>query len=124
MIYGSYFGISFLLGLRNVQFLSVALSPLPLIINLVLNLCCLFLCIRFFLGKKRMSPVPVYIAGGVYALTGIFFSFVSFFSEVPTAVYRNWLMEGIFSLLANLVMLALLVVMTYTLHRKRKLSMK
>ena len=34
----------------------------------------------------------------------------------------NYLMDSVFSLLANLVMLALLVVMAYTLHRKRKLG--
>lgn len=124
LIYGSYFGISLLLGLRNIAFLSVAPSAGPLAINLVMNLCCLLLCVLFFAGKKRMSPVPVYIATGVYAIVGIYFSFVAIFSEVPTHIHRNMLMENIFALLENLIMLALLVVMTYTLHRKRKLSMK
>lgn len=124
LIFGSYFGISFLTGLRSVAYLSVAPSAVPLVIHLVLNLSCLLLCICFFSEKKRMSPIPIYIAAGVYALVGIIIFLASLFGEASTQMYRNWLMEGIFSLLANLVMLALLAVMTYMLHRKRKLSMK
>ena len=124
LIYGSYFGISILLGLSNVFTLPEGISPVPLTIHLVLYLGCLLLCIRFFSGKSRMSPIPVYIACGVYAIIGLTFSITAFSSEIPAYVHRNLLMDGVFALLENLIMIALLVVMTYTLHRKRKLSMK
>jgi len=125
LIYGSYFGISLLLGMVNVFSLPEGTSPVPFIVRAVVsNLCCLLICIRFFAGKKQMSPVPVYIACGVYAIIGFTCSFTAFSSEIPAYVHRNLLMDGVFSLLENLVMIALLVVMTYTLHRKRKLSMK
>jgi len=124
LIYGSYFGISLVLGIINLVSLPEGMSPVPLIVRAVAsNLCCLLLCICFF-GKKKMSPIPVYIASGVYVIIGLTYSFTAFFSEIPTHVYRNLLMDGVFSLLENLIMIALLVVMTYTLHRKRKLSAK
>lgn len=124
-IYGSYFGISVVLGLVNLSGLPEGTSLVPFVVRAVVsNLCCLILSICFFSEKKKMSPVPVYIAGVAYAMIGMFFSFKAIFSGIPTVMYRNMLMESVFSLLENLVMTALLLVMTYTLHRKRKLSMK
>ena len=124
LIYGSYFGISLLLGLCNAFSLPEGISPVPLTIYLVLNMCCPVFCSCFFSGKKIRSPIPVYIAAGVYAMYRILLCVIVFSSEVPTDAYRNPLMDYVFSVLEHLTMIALLAVMTYTLHRKRKLSMK
>ena len=127
LIYGSYFGVSLILGCVNVFGYGLPEGTLPvffIVRGILLNLCCLLLCICFFSGKKMMSPLPVYIASGVYAAVGITSSFAAYFPEIPMHEYRNVLMDGMLALLENLIMLALLVVMAYTLHRKRKLSMK
>lgn len=71
-----------------------------------------------------MSPIPVYIVSGAYAIYRIILCVIAFSSEAPTDAYRNPLMDNVFSVLEHLIMLALLVVMTYTLYRKRKLSAK
>lgn len=124
LIYGTYFGISLLIGLINVFTLPTGTSPVIFIAAIALNLVCLILCVRFFEGKKMTSPVPVYVACVVYALVGSFGFLWSVFSGIPVHDYRNLLMESIFAQLENLVMLGLLVVMAYMLHRKRKLSVK
>ena len=124
LIYGSYFGISLLIGLRNAFSLPEGISPVPLTGYLLLNMCCLLLCVCFFSGKKKMSPIPVYIVSGAYAIYRIILCVIAFSSEAPTDAYRNPLMDNVFSVLEHLIMLALLVVMTYTLYRKRKLSAK
>lgn len=124
LIYSSYFGISILTGLMGAFSLPVGISTGVLVGAIALNLCCLLVCIRFFSGKRMASPVAVYIVSGVYALIGIVSFFISIFQEIPTHQFRNYFMESIFALLENLVMLALLAVMAYTLHKKRKLSAK
>ena len=53
LIYGSYFGISLLLGLVNVFSLPEGTSPVPLSVYLVLNMCCLLLCVCFFSEKNE-----------------------------------------------------------------------
>ena len=124
LIYGSYFGISILLGLSNVFTLPEGISPVPLTIHLVLYLGCLLLCIRFFSGKSRMSPIPVYVVAGAYAIVRSITCVTALFREAAVDTYNNPRMDITLSLLECLIMIALLVVMTYTLHRKRKLSMK
>ena len=124
LIYGAYFGISLLTGLINVFSLPAGVSPVMFIARIALNLICLVLCVCFFAGKKIASPVPVYVACGVYAIVGSSGFFASVFSGLPAHEYRNFLMESIFAQLENMVMLGLLAVMAYILHRKRKLSIK
>ena len=78
-----------------------------------------------FAGKRTNSPVPLYVTCVIYGTIGIIIFITGLFSGKPMHdVYRNYLMDSVFSLLANLVILALLVVMAYTLHRKRKLSVQ
>ena len=71
-----------------------------------------------------MSPIPVYVVAGAYAVTRSITCVTALLREAPVDPYRNSLMDITLSLLECLIMIALLVVMTYTLHRKRKLSMK
>ena len=125
MIYSSYFGISLLIGLINVFSVRGGSMTLYLAGIMVLNLLCIILCIRFFAGKRTNSPVPLYVTCVIYGTIGIIIFITGLFSGKPMHdVYRNYLMDSVFSLLANLVILALLVVMAYTLHRKRKLSVQ
>ncbi|MGN1083857.1 MAG: helix-turn-helix domain-containing protein [Lachnospiraceae bacterium] len=123
MIYSGYFGISLLIGGINVFSVSGGFITLYFAGTMVLNLLCFILCIRFFAGKRITSPVPLYVTCAIYGTLGIIIFITGLFSGEPMHdVYRNYLTDSAFSLLANLVMLALLVVMAYTLHRKRKLS--
>ncbi len=125
LIYSSYFGISILVGLMSVFSMPEGTSPALFAGAIALNICCLLVCIRFFAGSKMTSPIPVYIVSGVYALSGSISFFSGVFSEIPTYLHRNlFMMESIFALLGNLIMLTLLAVMAYSLHRKRKLSTK
>ena len=122
-IYSGYFGISILTGVTGLFPLSQG-APLFLFLGgIVINVCSLLVCICFFSGRST-SPVPVYAVSGIYALVGILNIFVTDLGSLPENLYREMFMESAFSLLENLVMLALLTVMAYTLHRKRKLSMK
>ena len=124
VIYGSYFGISLFIYFWNFISLPEGISPVPLTIYLVLNLCCLCFCVCFFAEKRRMGPIPVYIVAGVQAIYRIILCVIALSAKAPADPYRNTLMDNVFSVLEHLIMLALLVVMTYTLHRKRQLSMK
>ena len=123
-IYCSYFGISILIGLLGIVSLPQGMSLVLFLGAIALNLCCLLICVCFFTGKRITSPVPVYIASSVYALSGILNVLLSDFKSIPAHMHRDLFMESSFALLENLVMLALLSVMAHTLHRKRKLSEK
>ena len=124
MIYSAYFGISVFIGLISVFSHPVGISLTFFAGAIVLNLLCLIFCIRFFESSKIISPIPVYVVCAVYAMSGMLSFFAGLSAEVVADTYRNFVMESIFALLENLVMLTLLAVMTYTLHRKRKLSKK
>lgn len=120
-IYCGYFGIPLLVGIIPMFSLSGGFIVLYFIGTLVLNLLCLLFCIRFFAGKQITSPVPLYIASGIYGVVGIIPFFTRFFSSIRMRD-SYMLIDCTLSMLANLAMLALLVAMVYTLHRKRRLS--
>lgn len=122
-IYGCYFGLSLLIGLTSLINLPTGSIPFFFWGNMVLNLLCLILTIYFFTGKQNAYPLPLYISCGTYS----FFGIILFMKGLCTGTfqqdtYGNYLMNSTLSLLANLILLALLVIMTYTLHRKRRLS--
>lgn len=121
LIYSGYFGISLLVGIITITALRDRGVILYFIGTTLLTLLCLLLCIRFFAGKRITSPVPLYITGGIYGVIGIVNCFTGLLSSVRTRD-AYLLTDCVFSLLANLAILALLVVMVYTLHRKRRLS--
>lgn len=123
LIYSCYFGLSLLIGLTHLFTPVEGLSACFFWGNLVLNLLCLIFTVCFFTGKQITGPMPIYISCGVYGIFGIFIFIKGLLSGIPMHdTYRNNLMDSTLGLLANLIMLALLVVMAYTLHRKRRLS--
>ena len=126
LIYSGYFGVSLIIGLFNLFPLTEGSIGILFAGHMILNLLCLVLCIRFFTGKHaNANPVPIYIASGIYGILGIIIYIKGLFSGISAQdTYRNYLMDSTFSLLENLIMLALLVVMTYALHRKRRLAVK
>ena len=126
LIYSGYFGVSLIIGLFNLFTPAEGFIGILFAGHMILNLLCLILCIRFFTGKhKNANPIPIYIASGIYGVLGIIIYIKGLFSGISAQnTYRNHLMDSTFSLLENLIMLALLVVMTYTLHRKRRLAAK
>lgn len=122
-IYSCYFGLSLFIGLINL--FTPAEGTLAFFFwgHMVLNLLCLIFTIFFFTGKRIAGPMPLYISCGAYGVFGILVFIYGVFTYIPQQdAYRNYLMDSTLGLLANLILLALLVVMTYTLHRKRKLS--
>jgi hypothetical protein len=122
-IYSCYFGISLLIGLTNL--ITPAEGTITFFFwgNMVLNLLCLFFTICFFTGKRIAGPMPLYISCGVYNVFCVILFIKGLLSDIPQQdTYRNYLMDSTLGLVANLIMTALLVVMAYTLHRKRRLS--
>ena len=124
-IYSCYFGISLLIGLTNITLPTEGHFPIIFWGYMILNAICLVLCIRFFAGKQIISPIPLYVATVFYGILNIITFLSGLFQDVPAQdTYRNYLMDTTLNLLATLIMLALLVVMTCTLHRKRRLSIQ
>ncbi len=122
-IYSCYFGLSLLIGLTHLFTPLEGISAIFFGSNIVLNLLCLIFTICFFTGKRIVGPMPLYISCGAYGIFGILVFVYGILSDIPQQdTYRNYLMDSTLGLLANLILLALLVVMTYTLHRKRRLS--
>ncbi len=122
-IYSYYFGLSLLIGLTHLFTPVEGINAVFYWGNMVLNLLCLIFTIFFFTGKRIATPMPLYISCGVYNLLLLFVFIKGLLSDVAQQdTYRNYLMDSTLSLVANLIMTALLVVMTYTLHRKRRLS--
>ena len=120
-IYCGYFGIPLLTGILSIFSLRGEFIMFYLIGTIIPNLLCLLFCILFFAGKQTKSPVPLYIASGIYGTIGIITCFNRFLSSIRIRD-SYLLMDCMLSSLANLAMLVLLVVMVYALHRKRKLS--
>lgn len=120
-IYCGYFGIPLLTGILSIFSLRGEFILFYLVGTIIPNLLCLLLCILFFARKHITSPVPLYIASGIYGAVGIISCFNRFLSSIRMRD-SYLLMDCMLSSLANLAMLVLLVVMVYTLHRKRKLS--
>ena len=89
-----------------------------------LNLFFLFVCIRFFNSKNMVSPVPVYITTGVYAIIGVINSLSGIDMEYPAELQRDMVMLNIFSLVEAMLILALVVCWAYVLDKKRKLAEK
>ncbi len=121
LIYSIYFGISLITGVIAIGSLKSVMVTLYFIGTTLLTLLCLLFCIRFFAGKQIAGPVPLYITSGIYGAIGLINSFSGFISSIRMRD-AYLLMDCALSLVANLAMLALLVVMAYALHRKRKLS--
>ncbi|MBQ3029070.1 MAG: helix-turn-helix transcriptional regulator [Lachnospiraceae bacterium] len=122
-IYGCYFGLTLLIGLTHLFTPVEGMNAVSYWGNMILNLLCLIFTICFFTGKRIAGPIPLYISCGVYGVVCITIFIKGLLSDIPMYDgYRNNLMDSTLALLANLIMIALLVVMSYTLHRKRKLS--
>ena len=121
LIYSVYFGVSLLMGIIAMFSLQGGALAIYFVSTLVLTLLCLLFCIRFFAGKQITSPIPLYVVSSIYGAIGIVNSFTGFISSIRMRD-SYMLMDCTFSMLANLAMLVLLVVMVYTLHRKRKLG--
>lgn len=124
-IYSCYFGLSLLVGLTYLFTPVEGANAILFWSSMVLNLLCLVFSVCFFAGKRVSNPMPLYISGSIYGVFCIILFIKGLLSDIPMHdTYRNNLMDSTLALLANLIMTALLVVMAYTLHRKRKLSVQ
>jgi len=89
-----------------------------------LNVFYLLVCIRFFNSKKIVSPIPVYITTGVYAVAGIVNSLSGIGMEYPVELQRDMVMLNIFSFVEAMLILALVICWANVLDKKRKLAAK
>lgn len=89
-----------------------------------LNVFYLLVCIRFFSSKKIVSPIPVYITTGVYAVAGIINSISGIGMEYPVELRRDMVMLNIFSFVEAMLILALVICWANVLDKKRKLAAK
>ena len=97
--------------------------PIGLLMGMMwLNLFFLLVGIRFFISKKIVSPMPVYITAGVYAVVGIINSLSGIGTEYPIELQRDMVMLNIFSFVEAMLILALVVCWAYVLDKKRKLA--
>lgn len=119
VIVALYFGTAILTGLSGFIW-EMGFSKVTLISALALNIGALVICIRFFHSKRTTSPVPIYVAVGVYAIIGSISYFTGFMAEIPIEIYRDVFIRNTFGLLENLLVLGLICVMAHVLHKKRK----
>ena len=122
-IYSCYFGLSLVVGLTHLFTPVEGANAVLFWSSMVLNLLCLIFSVCFFAGKRLSNPIPLYISGGVYGIFCIITFIKGLLSDIPQQpAYRNYMMDSVLGLLANLIITVLLIVMAYTLHRKRRLS--
>ena len=114
-----YFGMSIIIGIR--AFFQPS-APWWLTAAVLLNVALLSVCARFFGSNKLLSPLPVYVLTAVYGLVGVVSFWAGLSAEVPMEIYRDVFKLNLFALLQNILILGLLSVMAYALHRKRRLS--
>lgn len=64
----------------------------------------------------------IYITAGIYGVIGIINFFSGFTMDIPIEIYRDVVMLHLFALVENMLLLALLVLMAYTLNNKKRLA--
>ena len=119
IIAGLYFGTAILTGLSGFIW-ETGFTKVAIISLTALNIAILVACIRFFYSKVIISPVMIYVATGVYAIIGVVNYFAGFMTEIPLEIYRDVFILHTFAFLENCLVLGLIVVMAYVLHKKRK----
>lgn len=77
------------------------------------------MCIWFFYGKRRISPIPLYIMI-VVDLVCIIFNVLVNVSDAPIDLFRDVFVMELFRIMENIFFFVLLAFMTYTLDKKRK----
>ncbi len=77
------------------------------------------MCIWFFYGKRRISPIPLYIMI-VVELVCIIFNVLVNVSDAPIDLFRDVFVMELFRIMENIFFFVLLAFMTYTLDKKRK----
>lgn len=120
LVSGLYFGTAILTGIVCI-WLETGFTAGVLLGATALNVVILIICIIFFNSKKIISPIPLYIAAGIYAIIGIINSVHGLMADIPMEIYRDEVILSLFAILQALLILGLLVFMAYTLHKKRKL---
>lgn len=70
LVSGLYFGTAILTGIVCI-WLETGFTAGVLLGATALNVVILVICIIFFNSKKIISPIPLYIAAGIYAIIGI-----------------------------------------------------
>lgn len=120
-IYTLYLGTAILSGIFCIITGSKSIFVLGCIF---LNIIFLTLFIEYFKNKKIISPFPLYITATLYGLISIINFINGFTIDIPIEIYRDTIIINTFSFIQILLLIALLILMTYTLNNKRKLANK
>lgn len=118
VIFILYYGMAILTGIGWVFLEGINARMLG---ATALNVVLLVICISFFCSKKMVSPIPLYIVTTVYGALGILNYFIGLMADIPNEIYRDVFKENTIALIQNLLVLAMLMIMVHSLHRKRKL---
>lgn len=118
-----YLGTAIMEGMIGMVRVQTGVEAVILIGATVLNIFYLIICVRFFGSKKQISPMPLYITAGVYAVIGIVSGFVGLIraQDIPSEFVRDIVMLNVFQFIEGMLMMALFVIMARALDRKRKL---
>lgn len=116
-----YFGTAILTGVVVIIWMETELNRVVFIGITLLNIAFLVSCIMFFGGKRKVSPIPLYTLAGIYGVIGVINTFSGFAMDYPIEIARDAVMLHLFAFLENMLILAWLVMMAYSLNRKRKL---
>lgn len=76
----------------------------------------------FFCGKKPHSPIPVYIWSGVVIADNLYSYLYTFIGSIGTAQITKYILTSSLRIFAVLLIPTLIIYMTATLYRKRRLA--
>lgn len=117
-----YLGTAILTGVVGLVWGVTGFTSFALVGATALNIVFWAICVWFFGSKRNVSPIPLYITAGIYGVIGIINFFSGFAMDIPIEIYRDVVMLHLFALVENMLLLALLVLMAYTLNHKRRLA--
>lgn len=76
----------------------------------------------FFCGKKPHSPIPVYICSGIVIVSNIFGYLTTLIGKIGTPQITKYMLTSSLRMFAILLIPTLIIYMTATVYRKRRLA--
>ncbi len=89
---------------------------------IAVNLIMIVVCVRFFKGKRRVSPLSVYVLSAVLSLYTLCTFVLNFNQDIPVDIKREIITMDMVGVFQVLLFFSLLSVMAYNVDRKRKLA--
>lgn len=122
MVSSVFFGTAIITGVYCMCFpIDESIGFLIIFMGLTLfNLAFLGVTVRFFLSKRSVSPIPIYVFVILNIVMGMFSFVLNQTREWSREVARDMFVISFFSQLQTISFLVLLMYMAHTLHNKRK----